>query len=412
MYPRVLCAREEKTMYTYDDYLKKKSEYGFGDGDISDADERIAKQNPDAGISLLTYKNDWNTATTESARAFAHGAAEDIRKNYGGYTGGESGGSFALVDSTPEYVNQYKDAVDRQLAKLDKEFTYDPKTDPNTKYYTDMYRREGQRAMQDTLGTLASATGGNPSSYAAAAAAQANNYYAQQLTDKYPELYQQAYENFLSEYSRAYQTAGAYQTQEQTEYQKYIDRLNMEYEREQAKAAAEQQAFENEYLLRQYNDQLAMNLRQLDLSEQQAAQEIAYKYAALRQSGEEADAELRYRYEALSQEAQRAVDEYAREMAILGAEYGDLSGLAELGIDTTIYQKLLDAQLGVTGDTGTQDEVINALAERTSDRTPVKNEDGTWNLNALLAKYNKGRPMSDDEMEALEAYWDKIGRVR
>lgn len=398
-------------MYTYDDYLKKKQEYGFGDGDISDADERIAQANPDAGISLLTYKNDWNTAATDSARAFAHGAAEDIRKSYGGYTGGADGGSFALTGVTPQYENAYKDAIDAQLAKLNREFSYDPATDPNTKYYTDMYRREGQRAMRDTLGSLSSATGGNPSSYAAAAAAQANNYYAQQLTDKYPELYQQAYENFLSEYSRAYQTAGAYQQQEQTEYQKYIDRLNLQYQEEQAKAAAEQQAFENEYLMRQYEDELALNLRQLDLSERQAAQEIAYKYAALAQSGREADAELAYRYAALSEEAQRAVDAYAQEMAVLGAQYGDLSGLAELGIDTTMYQRLLDEQMGVTEEAA-EDDVIDAIAGRTNDRTPVKNEDGTWNLNALLEKYNKGRPLSDEEMKALEAYWDKIGRVR
>lgn len=353
-------------MYTYDDYLKKKQEYGFGDGDISDADERIAQANPDAGISLLTYKNDWNTAATDSARAFAHGAAEDIRKRYGGYTGGADGGSFALTGVTPQYENAYKDAIDAQLGKLNREFSYDPATDPNTKYYTDMYRREGQRAMRDTLGSLSSATGGNPSSYAAAAAAQANNYYAQQLTDKYTELYQQAYENFLSEYSRAYQTAGAYQQQEQTEYQKYIDRLNLQYQEEQAKAAAEQQAFENEYLMRQYEDELALNLRQLDLSERQAAQEIAYKYAALAQSGREADAELAYRYEALSEEAQRAVDAYAQEMAVLGAKYGDLSGLAELGIDTTMYQRLLDEQMGVTEE-----------AARSGDETVIYTEDGT-----------------------------------
>ena len=183
--------REEKTMYTYDDYLKKKQEYGFADGEISDADDRLAQANPDAGMSLLGYKNDWKTATNDSARAWAHAGAEDIRKNWGGYSGGESGGSFALT-GMPEYDDPYETAIQQQIKRMNREFEYDPATDPNTKYYTDMYRREGQRAMQDTLGAIAGTTGGIPSSYATAAAAQQRNYYAQQLTDKYPELYQQA----------------------------------------------------------------------------------------------------------------------------------------------------------------------------------------------------------------------------
>ena len=65
-------------MYTYDDYKKKKAEYGFDTGGVSDADDRLAQQNPDAGMSLLTYKNDFNTATSDSARAFAHANAEAV----------------------------------------------------------------------------------------------------------------------------------------------------------------------------------------------------------------------------------------------------------------------------------------------------------------------------------------------
>lgn len=377
-------------MYTYDDYLKKKQEYGFADGEISDADDRLAQQNPDAGMSLLGYKNDWKTATSDSARAWAHAGAEDIRKNWGGYSGGESGGSFALT-GMPEYDDPYETAIQQQIKRMSREFEYDPATDPNTKYYTDMYRREGERAMKDTLGAIAGTTGGIPSSYATAAAAQQRNYYAQQLTDKYPELYQQAYDRFLSEYMRAQQTAGMLQGQSDTAYGRYIDQRNMEYQQEQDRAARVQQDFENAYLMRQYEDDLNLRIRELDANEQQAAKELVLAYAQLEQSGQQADAELAYRYAALSQQAKEVVQDYAYKYAALGenarqsdldrehqallalideqltrdqmaaddtnaawdralaaAEMGDLSMLAELGVDTSTYQKLIDEKLGIT----------------------------------------------------------------
>lgn len=309
--------REEKTMYTFNDYLKKKQEYGFADGEISDADDRLAQANPDAGMSLLGYKNDWKTATNDSARAWAHAGAEDIRKNWGGYSGGESGGSFALT-GMPEYDDPYETAIQQQIKRMNREFEYDPATDPNTKYYTDMYRREGQRAMQDTLGAIAGTTGGIPSSYATAAAAQQRNYYAQQLTDKYPELYQQAYDRFLSEYTRAQQTANMLQGQSDTAYGRYIDQKNMEYQQEQDRAARVQQDFENAYLMRQYEDDLNLRIRELDANEQQAAKELALAYAQLAQSGQQANAELEYRYAALSQQAKEVVQDYAYKYAALG----------------------------------------------------------------------------------------------
>ena len=400
--------REEKTMYTFNDYLKKKQEYGFADGEISDADDRLAQANPDAGMSLLGYKNDWKTATNDSARAWAHAGAEDIRKNWGGYSGGESGGSFALT-GMPEYDDPYETAIQQQIKRMNREFEYDPATDPNTKYYTDMYRREGQRAMQDTLGAIAGTTGGIPSSYATAAAAQQRNYYAQQLTDKYPELYQQAYDRFLSEYTRAQQTANMLQGQSDTAYGRYIDQKNMEYQQEQDRAARVQQDFENAYLMRQYEDDLNLRIRELDANEQQAAKELALAYAQLEQSGQQADAELAYRYAALSQQAKEVVQDYAYKYAALGenarqsdldrkhqemlalideelardklnadvtnaewdravqaAEFGDLGLLADLGIDTSVYQKLLDEQMNLVdeedGKQTENDDIVDAIA--------------------------------------------------
>lgn len=348
-------------MYTYDDYKKKKAEYGFDTGGVSDADDRLAQQNPDAGMSLLTYKNDFNTATSDSARAFAHANAEAVRKQYGNYTGGESGGGYAVLPQEDTYQNQYNELLNTYVKRMQGDYSYDPNTDPNTKYYTAAYRREGQRAAQDTMGAIAAATGGIPSSYAAAAAQQASNYYAQQLADKYPELYQQAYNNFLSEYSRASDTLSQLSALEQNDYNKYLYDQQFKRQDRQEQREITQQQLENAYYEAQQKFDVDYRLRQLDQNERAMVQDIAYKYAALEQSGKQADKELQYRYAALSQQQKALVDELAYkyaamgqtdlqnqreldyQLALIGAENGDFSGLRNLGIDTSKQEEYYNA---------------------------------------------------------------------
>ena len=92
---------------------------------------------------------------------------------------------------------------------------YDPATDPLYQNYRKQYTREGQRATADALGAAASASGGIPSSYANAAANQASNYYAAQLTDKIPDLYQLAYNQYLNDYNMDLSNLGVVQGAEQ-----------------------------------------------------------------------------------------------------------------------------------------------------------------------------------------------------
>jgi hypothetical protein len=64
--------------YTYEDFEKALAASGLG-GQFSEADLRLARQNPDAGMSILTYKQDYNNATTDEARALANaGANSDV----------------------------------------------------------------------------------------------------------------------------------------------------------------------------------------------------------------------------------------------------------------------------------------------------------------------------------------------
>lgn len=87
---------------------------------------------------------------------------------------------------TPDmYEGEYARALGDYLA-----------TDANEVYDTDLwnayakqYRREGERAAADVLGQYAGLNGGALPSYAQSAASQQRNYYASQLADRVPEIY-------------------------------------------------------------------------------------------------------------------------------------------------------------------------------------------------------------------------------
>ena len=113
-----------------------------------------------------------------------NGVAEFPAFNYDDYTG--------FIDGWDQII---KDMTNQILGRED--FEYDYTQDPNYQQYREAYTREGERAMQDTIGEVAARTGGLASSYAASAANQANNYYMSALADKIPELRQMAYEAYL-----------------------------------------------------------------------------------------------------------------------------------------------------------------------------------------------------------------------
>ena len=325
-------------MYTYKDFEDKAKEYGFTGDQISEADYKLAKMNPDAGVALLGYKNDWLTADNDSAKAMAHAAAEDIRSRYGNYSGGASGGSYTPTGAA-QYEDPWEQAIRSTMKNLEnRSFEWSPQTDPTLKYYEDAYRREGQRAMKDTLGVVAATTGGIPSSYATAAAAQQNNYYAQQLTDKYPELYQQAYENFLKEYDREYQMLDAYMRLGDTDYNRWSDQQERDRNARLDRASAEQQAYENQMAeeelqfekdtaaqeiaienerLRIMEEELDLSIKKFDHEVQTAIKDDAYRWAALIQEGKIAEAEQEYRNSSLALEEREIAMRYAYQYAEL-----------------------------------------------------------------------------------------------
>jgi hypothetical protein len=186
---------------------------------------------------ILTAKNNYMNATTDADKAYWNNYANNIRKQ-DGYYSGATGSDLSPVLNLPSYESfNYKD------------FSYDVDNDPLYQMYSDKYAREGQSAGEKVLANLSSATGGIPSSYAAAANAQTQQAYAQKAADIVPILEQQAYDR--------------YNTEKAFDYQDYLNKLNYDAQNAEAKYNAmwqdkqygdtmAQQSLDNDYRLAQF----------------------------------------------------------------------------------------------------------------------------------------------------------------
>lgn len=401
--------------YTYEDFKKRLASGNYA---LSDADMKLAERNPDAAISILNYKDDYSKATTDEARALANMSAENIRRTQGGYTGGVDGSNFYLEAPTPSsfdsgskpaYESKWTDKINDAYGKLsdygsfsyDREapvysdryadqrddllnaitnrpaFEYDYKSDPSYQSYAKQYAREGKRATEDTLAAASAQSGGIASSYALTAANQARNYYASQLSDKIPELYQNAYERYLKEYQQKQNELSALDTVSQIDYDRYLNDLS-QYNTDRN---LEYQQYQDDYsrLRNQLND--AQALDQLDYSKyrdevgdyqndrnfryQQLLDTITNNQYEDKKNYSRAQDQANFRdYTGLegygfNMDAQRAQDklsdEYSRLQLGSGyADLGDYGSVDRLGIDSSnlredrkkaLEQALLENQL-------------------------------------------------------------------
>lgn len=396
--------------YTYDDFQKRLAGSGLG-SQFSQADLAMARQNPDAGMSILKYKQDYNAATTDEARALANLGAEQVRSSWGGYTGGATGGQFYLdpvspndfsYGSAPTYTSRYDPAIqdlfNQQLSRGDysyggakptytnrydptiqdllnqivgrKDFSYDAETDPLYSQYRKQYTREGQRATADALGTAAAASGGIASSYAATAAGQAGDYYASQMTDKIPELYQLAYNQYMNDHAMKLSDLGAVQGAEQSDYQKYLNELSQyntdrsfDYgvwsDAQQRKTQDIQTAMALEQLdYGKYLDQLNQYNTDRSFGYGQHLDEVGWQSQQRQEALDKAQVAAGYGdYSFLNKmgvntDNNPADWERQYNLALLAAQYGDYSGLAALGINPDangLYQFNLTASGGLSG---------------------------------------------------------------
>ena len=307
---------------------------------------------------LGEFGDAWNTAYAAGDQAgmnAAHAGAEALRAKYN-YSGGADGSEYNpwgdgrfhsststsnnnrtesmqpfTYESAPEYVNRYQAQIDSLTDEIlnRPEFSYDPETDPRYQSFRKEYQREGQRATADTMGQYAAMTGGMPSTAATVAAQQAGNYYAAQMADRIPELYQLAYSMYQDEGDNMRLNMDMLTALEQGDYNKYLNLLN-------------QYNTDRNFSYGVYSDNWNRNY-QLDRDDiSDSRYDMEWNYGVNRDQIEDA----RYEDEtAWNREQYTDETEYARalERAQTLAQAGDFSGYKALGYSDSEIASLQNA---------------------------------------------------------------------
>jgi len=161
----------------------------------------------------------------------------------GGYTGGVSYSAY------PSYVSPYESQLKKALDKLmsREEFSYDYLNDPLYQQYAKSYGIQGDMARQDTLGDIASMTGGLPSSYAVTAAQQAQNSWNSALNDMIPQLHDAAYRRYMGDYEADANLANMLTTLDSMAYDRYNTDRNYNLALQEANNRARQAATAGSY---------------------------------------------------------------------------------------------------------------------------------------------------------------------
>lgn len=268
----------------------------------------------------------------------AENARDDINSVImgGSPTGAIGGGTFPQFSyqGAPQYVSQW-DGIIQDLADqiLNREpFSYNYLEDPNYIALKGMYTREGDRAMQDTLGSVAARTGGMASSYAASAASQANNYFMSQLSDKIPELQQIAYDAYM---------AGIDSKRDDLSMLMGLD--SMAYDRWSADRNFSYGVWRDQVNDQRYEDELSYD-KNLAMAQMMAQ---VGDFSGLAGLWGMSDDQVQMLVDAYSKEKQMGDSQAARELADWYAQYGDFSKLKDLGVDTSY---LMSSRYRSSGD--------------------------------------------------------------
>ncbi len=148
--------------------------------------------------------------------------------------------------SAPSYNPQYDEQIDELLNKLLNRdpFEYNEELDPLYQQYKDMYTKQGQLAMEDTMGQAAALTGGYSSTYSQAVGQQMYNAYLNKVQEMLPEFYDRAYGRYQDEGTNIKDLYGMYIERDQVDFQRYqqeVANAQMAYQAAAAAASMEYQ---------------------------------------------------------------------------------------------------------------------------------------------------------------------------
>ena len=138
------------------------------------------------------------------------------------------------------YSSQYDQKVNDLYSQIENRapFQYNASDDQLYQQYVDRYQNMGRKAMMDTMGQANALTGGYANSYSQNVGQQAYDEYLQGLNDKLMETYQLAYGQYQDQGNDLYNLFNAAGTLAQSDFDRYMQEAQFEWQKEQAAKAA------------------------------------------------------------------------------------------------------------------------------------------------------------------------------
>lgn len=195
----------------------------------------------------------------------------------------------AMEENKPaDFSSKYTEQIDGILKSIQNPAAFDLSTnDTYKKLYDTMsesYMHQGQRAMRDTMGSLAGLSGGYANSYAGTVASQAYDEYLTRINDNNMQLTQMALDDYWRNRNDKYNQLGAVQSQDNVDYGRYRDTVNDYHIDRDYYAGRYDSSFSNDYNLYssdlgQYNNDrdYEFNKSQAKLAQDNLNREFAYK---------------------------------------------------------------------------------------------------------------------------------------
>lgn len=122
------------------------------------------------------------------------------------------------------YTSQYTGQLDNLLQKIqNRKFEYDMNSDGLYQQIKDRYLEQGKQAAKNAATEASALTGGYGNSYAASAAAQANQQYLQGLNDKATDLYSLALARYQQDGNDLATQYGLVNARDATDYARHQD---------------------------------------------------------------------------------------------------------------------------------------------------------------------------------------------
>lgn len=176
------------------------------------------------------------------------------------------------------YQSRYGAQITDLVAQLQNRpaFEYDVNTDPLYLQLRDTWKQDGLMAMEDTMGQAAQLTGGYGNSHAQMAGQQVYNSYLRQVNEMVPQLKEAARADYDADTDALLRNLGLLMDQDSTDYARWMDELNRQYQMDRDALSDERYEQEWEYQTgrdaladQRYQDELAYGREQDQYARQQ-----------------------------------------------------------------------------------------------------------------------------------------------